>query len=164
MRTPAVEHTIIIKCRLEALRADGENLEVTFVRPILNLEVHFLTRLVRVEASEATRKTHVCLLANLNLLLVSVAFFGAASCAFVFSPLAARARPLRYFHKDAIDPAKKPHPPLSPPPDPLNPPTHPDQFASSKTNIAFNQMQLGLQVKISSQLKFIRTIMPLGDS
>ncbi len=37
----------------------------------------------------------------------------------------------------------------------------PDQFTSSKTNIVFYQMQLGLQVKISSQLKLIRPLMTL---
>lgn len=42
--------------------------------------------------------------------------------------------------------------------------TLPNQFANSKTNIVFNQMQLGLQVKISFQLKLIRAIMSLGES
>lgn len=57
-----------------------------------------------------------------------------------------------YFHKDTIDPSETPSPTL------------PNQFASSKTNIVFNQMQLGLQVKISLQLKLIRPIMSLGVS
>lgn len=43
-------------------------------------------------------------------------------------------------------------------------PILPNQFASSKTNIVFNQMQLGLQVKIFSQLKLIRSITSLGES
>lgn len=44
------------------------------------------------------------------------------------------------------------------------PPTPFNQFASSKTNIVFNQMQLSLQVKISFQLKLIRPIMSLEES
>lgn len=43
-------------------------------------------------------------------------------------------------------------------------PILPNQFASSKTNIVFNQMQLGLQVKIFSQLKLIKSIISLGES
>lgn len=59
---------------------------------------------------------------------------------------------LGYFHKDNTDPSKTPSPVL------------PNQFADSKTNIVFNQMQLGLQVKILSQLKLIRPIMSLEES
>lgn len=56
---------------------------------------------------------------------------------------------IEYFLLDHIDPTKTLSPIL------------PNQFTSSKTNIVFNQMQLGLQVKISSQLKLIRPLMTL---
>lgn len=56
---------------------------------------------------------------------------------------------VEYFLQDHIDPAKTLSPLL------------PNQFTSSKTNIVFNQMQLGLQVKISSQLRLIRPLMTL---
>ncbi len=55
----------------------------------------------------------------------------------------------QYLQQDHIDPTKTVSVLL------------PDQFTSSKTNIVFNQMQLGLQVKISSQLKLIRPLMTL---
>lgn len=51
-------------------------------------------------------------------------------------------RTLEYFHQENIDPTK-----TFP---------RPSQFTRGKTNIVFNQMQLGLRVKISSQLKLIR--------
>lgn len=59
---------------------------------------------------------------------------------------------VQYFHKETTEPSKTLLPSL------------PNQFARSKTNIVFNQMQLGLQVKIFSQLKLIRPIMSLGES
>lgn len=56
---------------------------------------------------------------------------------------------VEYFLQDHIDPTKTLSLLL------------PNQFTSSKTNIVFNQMQLWLQVKISSQLKLIRLLMTL---
>lgn len=160
MRWPPLSTQSLWSASFQSLRADGGNLEVTFVHPYRS---HFKPRgaFSHTAGVRWGTRTLPSFHPEPRPLTLFFSSLPTASCALVFSLLAPRGRPLRYFHKDAIDPAKKTPPP---PPVPLNPPTHPDQFASSKTNIVFNQMQLGLQVKISSQLKFIRTIMSLGES